>query len=292
MKRRVRSMIPQSIREKYRYLRAFALSLGLNKNGGYVLSSEERRASGCISVVIPIHDAPEVTDRCLRSLARNGGNAEIILVDDGSKLDQTLKVIEQAVDRRGWTLVRNESAYGHSRACEVGAEIARREYLCFLNSDTVVTPYSWMGIVEAFKEDPQIAVVGPSTSRTSTRQAIRRAEHCRFYWTDEQIDEFARRYVVRNSGRSPSDMDYVGGFAFFVTRSAWTESGGFDSHLANYGNEAELCLRLKRMGHRIAWTRSSYIHHFGSSSFMQQFTAEELHHQRVMAGRYIKTKSQ
>jgi GT2 family glycosyltransferase len=285
-------MIPLPIRKTYRYLRARALSMGLKGREKHVLSAEERHASASISVIVPIHDAPEVTERCLRSLERNGGDAEIILVDDGSKRQRTQEVIDSAIARNGWALARHESARGHSRACESGADIAQRDLLCFLNSDTVITPFSWTGMVKTLQADPRIAVVGPSTSCTSTQQTIRRAEFCRIYWTDGQIDEFARRYTIRNCGAPPVDLDYVGGFAFIVTRSAWTESGGFDANLSNYGNEKDLCRRLKKRGHRILWTRSSYIHHFGETSFLQRFTSEELHRQRVMASRYINAKSE
>ena len=103
----VRSMIPEAIREKYRYLRARVLSLGLHGGGNHVLTPEERKASARISVVVAIHDAPEVTDRCLRSLERNGGDAEVILIDDGSKLDRTREVIDQAIARNGWAVSRH-----------------------------------------------------------------------------------------------------------------------------------------------------------------------------------------
>lgn len=286
----VRSMIPLSIRLKYRYLRARLLSLGLQGGGNHVLTPEERRASAFISVVVAIHDAPDVTDRCLRSLERNGCDAEVILVDDGSRMDRTREVIDQAIARNGWAMSRHAPARGHSRACELGVKMTHREYLCFLNSDTVVTPFSWAGMVKALQIDPRVGVVGPSTSNTSTRQKLRRAELCRLYWTDGQIDEFAFRHITRYHADAPVDMEYVGGFAFMVTRAAWTESGGFDPNLSNYGNEKEWCRRLKVLGYRILWTRASYIHHFGESSFLQHFTSEELHHQRVMADRYIDTK--
>lgn len=289
--RPVRDMIPQTIREKYRLLRAHMLSIGLDGNRDHILDLNERSASASISVIVPIHDAPGVTDRCLRSLERNSGDAEVILIDDGSKLDQTREVIDCAVDRNSWTLARHESARGHSLACELGAEMAKREYLCFLNSDTIVTPFSWAGMVKNLRADPYIGVVGPSTSRTSTQQKIRRAECCRIYWTDAQIDEFAFRHTTRYHDAPPVDMEYVGGFAFMVTRSAWKESGGFDPQLSNYGNEKEFCYRLRKQGYRILWTKSSYIHHFGESSFLQLFTHGQLYHQRKLADRYIHTKT-
>jgi GT2 family glycosyltransferase len=287
----VKSMIPDSIRAKYRCLRARVLSIGLNGGASHVMSLEERGASACISVIVPIHDAPEVTERCLRSLEINGGDAEVILIDDGSRLERTLQVINQAVARNGWATARWETASGHSRACERGAEMAQRAYLCFLNSDTVVTPFSWAGMVKVLQDDHSVGVVGPSTSETSTPQIVRRANHCRLYWTDGQIDEFAFRYTARHKEAAPVDMEYVGGFAFMVTRSAWKESGGFDAQLSAYGNELDLCRRLKKRGYRSVWTRASYIHHFGESSFLQHFTSEELHQQRVVASRYVDTKT-
>ena len=42
--------------------------------------------------------------------------------------------------------------------------MAQRAYLCFLNSDTVVTPFSWAGMVKALQDDHGVGVVGPSTS--------------------------------------------------------------------------------------------------------------------------------
>jgi GT2 family glycosyltransferase len=286
----VKSMIPESVRARYRYLRARALSIGLNGDVNHAMSLEERRASADISVIVPIHDAPEVAERCLRSLERNGGDAEVILIDDGSRLERTLQVIDQAVARNGWSTARWETASGHSRACERGAEMAQRAYLCFLNSDTVVTPFSWAGMVKVLQGDHGVGVVGPTTSEASTRQVVRRARRCRLYWSDGQIDEFAFRYTARFKKSATVDMEYVGGFAFIVTRSAWKESGGFDSQLSAFGNEVDLCRRLKKRGYRSVWTQASYIHHFGESSFLQHFTSEELHQQRVVASRYIDGK--
>ena len=91
----VKSMIPESVRARYRYLRARALSIGLDGDVNHAMSLEERRASADISVIVPIHDAPEVAERCLRSLERNGGDAEVILIDDGSRLERTLQVIDR-----------------------------------------------------------------------------------------------------------------------------------------------------------------------------------------------------
>lgn len=288
---RIASKIPEDLRETYRRARAWLLSIGLDGGAAHAISPEERMASRAVAVIVAIHDAPDVTERCLLSLERNGGDAEVILVDDGSKQERTRRIIDHLSARNGWEVARHKSAQGHSRACERGAEKAKRDYLCFLNSDTVVTPFSWDGMVKVLRNDPGVGVIGPATSRTSTAQVVRRADLCRLYWSDGQIDDFASRYTTRHKGLGPVEMDYVGGFAFLVTRSAWKDSGGFDPKLSAYGNEVELCRRLKKKGYRTVWTKGSYVHHFGESSFRQHFTSAELHSQRVAAKRFIDSQS-
>jgi GT2 family glycosyltransferase len=286
----LRSRIPQNVRRRYQLWRACLLSLGLRQRRQYDSGTVERQASAQISVVVAIHDAPEVTQRCLRSLERNGGGAQIVLVDDGSKLPRTRKILDEVRQCHRWEVIRHDVAVGHSRSCEHGAQLCRRPYLCLLNSDTVVTPWTWAGVVDAFGHDPQIAVVGPATSCAATAQKLWRAECCRWACTDLQIEEFARRYTRRHRASPLVDLDCAGGFAFFIRREVWENSGGFDKSLANYGNETELCTRLKGEGLRVVWTRASYVHHFGEASFLQRFSAKELHSQRVAATRYIGTK--
>jgi GT2 family glycosyltransferase len=86
-------------------------------------------------------------------------------------------------------------------------------------------------------------------------------------------------------------LDFVGGFAFFITRAAWNAGEGFDPELSNYGNETDLCLRLRNKGLRCVWTKESYIHHFGESSFKQYFTEEELRRQRIEAQLFIDSRN-
>jgi GT2 family glycosyltransferase len=158
-------------------------------------------------------------------------------------------------------------AQGHSRASEAGVSASTRPYVCLLNSDAIVTPRSWLGMVRAFTDFPQVAVAGPSTSQTPTPQQVTRACHCRHHWSDAQIWCFAQRYVAKHRNEVLVDLPLVGGFAFFVRRSVWDELGGFDRNLPDYGNETEFCQRVTKAGYRVVWSKAGYIHHLGSESY-------------------------
>jgi len=285
----IRKYIPESIKERYRLIRASLLSIGLTRSGTFNQPGDEVEASRDISVIVAIYDSPKVTRRCLESIEKYGANAEVILVDDGSQLQETTDLIQDYEHRNGWILIRHKEPLGHSRSCEAGSRLATKPYLCFLNSDTVVTPWSWRGAKEAFDSDPRIAVTGPTTSRASTKQTIRRAEYCRHYWTASQIYAFAERYISKQQPRSWVDLPAVDGFAFFIRRTIWEEVGGFDPRLLDYGNETELCKRLSKRGFRIIWTQNSYIHHFGEATYSRFMSTNEILQKRITARDYIKS---
>jgi GT2 family glycosyltransferase len=260
-------MSSSSLKKMARAVRARLLSLGLRTSDSYVLPAEELFASRSISVVIPVHDSPEVVARCLASLARFAGEAQVIVVDDASELPQTRTLLNEYSLRHGWRLIRHSASRGHSRACETGVAASDREIICLLNSDTVVTPWSWSAAIEAFGKDSTIGATGPSTSWAATQQRVERAMHCRHHWRDAQIFAFARKHILSRPARTWVELEELSGFALFIRRSAWNSVGGFNPQLSDYGNESELCIRMRGAGWRLVWTQDSYIHHLGRQSY-------------------------
>jgi GT2 family glycosyltransferase len=263
----IKISVPAPIRAVYRDLRAWTLSLGLARNRDFVQPEAEIQASREVSIIIAIKDQPEFVERCLASVARYAAESEVILVDDASELPLTISMLDHFAAKYGWTLLRNQRSRGHSQCCGMGAEKATRKYLCLLNSDTVVTPWSWYAAKEAMESDPTIGVTGPTTSHSATVQQIRRAMHCRHYWNDSQIFSFAEQYISGLKPRAWVEIPQAGGFAFFLSHELWNRLGGFDENLPDYGNESELCVRVRKLGLRIVWTQNSYIHHFGGQSY-------------------------
>lgn len=274
----------------YRLTRGWFLSLGIRHRGPYALSKDERDASALMSIIVAVHDSPRVTERCLRSLEAYGGDAEIIIIDDASKLESTRQMLNEFCSRNRWQLITNETPAGHSRASERGAALSTRRYLCLLNSDTVVTQHSWKAMAATFDLSPDIAVSGPSTCYTAGPQMVWRAMHCRHYWTNNQIFDFAELYVAKNRDQPLVDLPFLGGFAFFVRRSAWDKLGGFDKNLPDYGNEKDFCRRIQDLGLRIVWSKAAYIHHFGGESYGRTLGMDSVNERCLQADSYIQKK--
>jgi GT2 family glycosyltransferase len=282
----IRKALPQVIIRGMKRVRTRMLSRGLPRHRVFEQPVDHRLASASMSIVVPIHDAPLVTKRCFASLERNATNSEIILVDDGSRLAETIHVIREFSGRNGWKVIRNEEAGGHSAACLAGTRLATRPYLCLLNSDTVVTPWCWRAIENAFETDPAIGVAGPCTSNSGNAQALDIAASCRFYWNDSQICAFAAQLTVSPPQPVMVDLPWISGFAFFIRRSLWNQLGGFDRNMPDYGNEIELCKRVAHLGLRMVWVRSSYIHHLEGQSYEQLMTQDEIRSRKIAGEQY------
>jgi GT2 family glycosyltransferase len=285
-----RSALPRPVRDELRKLRVRVLMHGFRRHREIEQSIEDTLASAFVSIVVPVHDAPAVTRRCLASLEKYAPKAEIVLVDDGSSLLETEDIIRAFVGRNGWKLIRHEKPLGHSLASEAGASLTTRPYLCLLNSDTVVTPWCWRLVKQAFELDQNIAVVGPSTSSSGNLQTLPVAKYLRQHWNDNQICDFAMRLLAECKGLIVADLTWASGFAFFIRRSVWEQLGGFDRNLPDFGNEVELCERVAAKGYRRVWVRNAYIHHLGGQSYGESTHCESIAARTEAAWTYIRQK--
>lgn len=259
--------LPKTWQDRVKETYARLLSLGIGELYDPRVTEEESEATRHLSVIVPVHNAPDETDRCLRSLERFAGEAEIVVVDDGSTEPRTSRIVKDLSARNGWTTVRNGTGSFHSGACMFGSRFATREILCLLNSDTVVTQHSWAPCVQALLESPRLKAVGPVISDGRWAQVDVRARRCRFNWNDAQIFWYAERLYQRNAAYRARPIDlFVGGTAFFVRKRDWDMVGGFDGCRAHIGNDVDLCRNLTRNGGWIGVCKSAYVHHLGGRS--------------------------
>ena len=254
-------------KELLKRVRAEALSIALLDRQPPSLTEAARSSSARFSVVVAIHDAPEATRRCLEMLEVFGGDAQVILVDDGSKLDETRTLIRRFVARNGWDQIRHEVPLRHSCATNAGSRLADRDFLLILNSDALVTTGIWEPAVNILEQSPRIGLLGPTTSWCATEQCDRIAQMCRLHWSNGRIEAYGRRVARARKADGLRNIPYVSGFAFFIRRALWESLQGFDESLPDYGNDNDLARRVFDRGLVNAWLPSIYIHHLGSESY-------------------------
>ena len=165
-----------------------------------------------LSVVIPALDEAANLARLLPDLRRACPDAEIIVVDGGSR-DGTADVV------RGQAGVRLlEGARGRARQMNAGARQAGGDVLLFLHADTRL-PDGAAGAIAAALADP--AVVG---GRFDVRFDSRRRVLAMVAWF--------------MNARSRATSICTGDQAIFVRRAAFEAVGGYPGHPADGGHRA------------------------------------------------------
>ncbi len=92
-----------------------------------------------ISVILPIYNVEQFLPRCIESVCRQTyDNIEIILVDDGSK-DNCYNICEEYAAKDNRIKVLHKVNGGLSDARNKGSQIARGQYITFIDSDDYVT---------------------------------------------------------------------------------------------------------------------------------------------------------
>ena len=119
-----------------------------------------------ISVIVPAYNAAETLQRCVDSLlAQKCADMEIILIDDGSS-DKTGELCARyAGEHESITALVQENR-GVSAARNAGLDIARGNYLGFVDSDDRIEPDMYSALLETMNEQgAQIAACGYAVYR-------------------------------------------------------------------------------------------------------------------------------
>lgn len=130
-------------------------------------------AKTLISVIVPVYKVEPYLRKCVESIqAQTHRNLEIILVDDGSP-DTCGTICDELAAQDSRIQVIHKENGGLSSARNAGLEIARGEYIGFVDSDDWLEPetYEWL-LDLALSEDVKLVCAGryDCTSWSGTRQ--------------------------------------------------------------------------------------------------------------------------
>lgn len=216
-----------------------------------------------VTIVIPVYGKVEYTYRCLNSISKHcfTNKFEVIVVDDCSP-DETLETLKK-ID--GIRVIANEQNMGFIRSCNRGAEIAKGEYLLFLNNDTEVTNGWFDELLYTFKEFPGAGLVGSKLVYPTGKLQ----EAGGIIWRDGSAWNFGRgqdpQLPVFNYAR---EVDYISGASIMMPKILFEELEGFDEHyLPAYCEDSDMALRIRDKGYRVIYQPlSTVIHHEGITS--------------------------
>jgi len=218
-----------------------------------------------VSIIILVRDALEYFKKCLNSIVKHTINYELIVIDNASN-STTKKYLAEKQKELNFTLVINKENMGFSYGNNQGIKLTTSDYICFLNSDTVVTK-GWIEKLINGLNLPRAGIVGPSTNWACSKQMIVRGNNT-------IIDN-----IVLPKGYEEANFDLMG-FCMAIKREVLNKIGGWD-HISFpfiFAEDRDFVRRIKRAGYKAYWIKDCYIHHYGSKTIKEhKINCREIH---------------
>ncbi len=219
------------------------------------------------SVIVLTWNALDYTRQCAESLlAHTDPRHELIFVDNGSRQDTLDYLAELEADHPQVKVIRNGENLGFAAGNNVGLAAATGEYLCLLNSDTVVTNGWLERLMQPLIKDPRLGLVGPMTNSITGGQKLPAVMYDED--TLEGMPEFAANLAAAKAGQTAPAL-WVVGFCLMMRRELLLRIGGLDESygLGNY-EDTDYCMRSFLSGFGAVVATDCFIHHYGSRSFV------------------------
>jgi len=233
-----------------------------------------------ISVIIVNYNVKELLQQCVNSVLSSSKNlkTEIIIVDnnsfDGSvefikskfSLNSNIKVISSPVN------------LGFAKGNNIGVKEAKGEYLLILNPDTVLQEDTLEKTLSFYKTDSQIGAVTcklvlPNgkldlacrrSFPTPSVAVYRMLGLSKLFPKSKLFGKYNLTYLDENH---IYEVDAIVGAFILLRKDIYDKVGGFDEEYFMYGEDLDLCYRLKKAGYKIYYfPGTSIIHYKGEST--------------------------
>lgn len=116
------------------------------------------RENSLISVIVPIYKVQDYLDECIESIINQTySNIEVILVDDGSP-DRCPQMCDEWAKRDSRISVIHKKNGGLSSARNAGLDVAKGEYISFVDSDDFICKDALENLYNRIKDDKSIGI--------------------------------------------------------------------------------------------------------------------------------------
>lgn len=229
-----------------------------------------------LSIVIVNWNTSDLLKQCLDSLFKSGPiEHDVIVVDNGST-DSSVMMVEEMFPAA--TLIKNEANLGFAKANNIAIERIDSDYVCLLNSDTVVSPDCFDSMLRFMDSHTDAVACAPAlrlpdgklqTGGAGFEFSVSTAFNYFFFLS--KIAPFRCRGFFVDQGAyvrsgQPARVGWLAGACMMVRKSAIDAVGALDDSLFMYAEDAEWCDRLRTVGGIYFLPGLEIIHYHGASS--------------------------
>jgi len=216
-----------------------------------------QQAIKSLSVLIVNYNSGAYAVDCIRSLLQQQSLAlEVIVVDNASQ-DNSIALLNEAFGKK-ITLIKSKENLGFGRANNLAASKATGEYLLLLNPDTIISgPHDLSELIQFLEVHPEAGMVGPAIEEPRKGKDV--LPRYRY--------PASRKLKYTNTFKNlPGEIAWILGACMLIKRGFYEEIAGFDPDYFLYGEDADICLRIRQHGYQIGYCDSVKIMHVSGAS--------------------------
>ncbi len=226
-----------------------------------------------LSIIMVHYRTPELLIDCLRSIAHQDFRSlEVIVIDN----ENSPRLPEQwEAYPFSFKFIQNTENIGFGQAVNQGAELAKGEILFLLNPDTLLlTPNILSDLLSFHQAHPEFGLIGPRIADQAHGTLLPRLSYPGL--------KYVKTPLFQNL---PGHIAWLLGAAMLIPKPFFDRIGGFDPDYFLYGEEVDLCLRLRQAGFAIGYCEEVEISHVGGAS--EKATPEYDYWLKKQSGLYL-----
>lgn len=232
-----------------------------------------------LSVIILNYNVRYFLEACIRSVqtAITELDAEIIVIDNNSP-DDSCEMMRNTFPEI--QLIANKENVGFAKANNQGVEVAKGEYVCILNPDTIVAEDTFTQLLQFAETKENLGSIGcklvdgsgaflPESKRNiptpmvSVKKILGNKNSK--YYSEVHEDEIGK-------------VDILVGAFMLMKKSVYKTVAGFDEDYFMYGEDIDLSYKIKKAGFQnYYYGKTSVIHYKGESTLKDKTYAKRFY---------------
>jgi GT2 family glycosyltransferase len=216
-----------------------------------------------VSIITVNFNQPIVTEELLQSIPDTYANIEIIVVDNGSKVESD----DWQQKYQGIKFIRSEQNLGFAGGNNLGIKAAKGDYLFLVNNDTEFTPGLIEKLVGIMDESPDVGIISPKIKYFNNKSLIQYAGYTPMnYYTGRNSCIGLRETDNGQYDNITGPTAYCHGAAMMIRKGAIEKAGLMSENFFLYYEEVDWCEHIKKAGYQAWVCTDALIYHKESVS--------------------------
>lgn len=233
-----------------------------------------------ISVIIVNYNVKELLEQCIKSIFSASQNLDVeIIVVDNNSFDGSIPYIKDKFKNEDrLKLIESPVNLGFAKANNLGVKESSGEYVLILNPDTILQEDTLEKTLEFYKSQKETGAVScklilPNgkldlacrrSFPTPSVAVYRILGLSKIFPKSKIFGKYNLTYLDENK---TYEVDAIVGAFMLIKRDIYDKVKGFDEDYFMYGEDLDLCFRIRKAGYKIFYyPETSIIHYKGEST--------------------------